>query len=37
VALADAGALDDPIVVGGDHFLEVGVGEEAGWDEGAYG
>ena len=37
VTLADAGALDDPLVVGGDHFFEVGVGEQAGRDVGAYG
>ena len=28
-ALTDAGALDDPLVVGLDHALEVGVGQDA--------
>jgi hypothetical protein len=35
VALADAGALGDPLVVGGDHFFKVCVGEEAGWNVGS--
>ena len=34
VALADAGALGDPLVAGGDHGLQVFVGEEFGWDVG---
>src|SRR2546429_10025018 len=29
--LADAGALDDPCVVGGHHLLEVGVGQDPFW------
>ena len=29
VALADAGALHDPLVAGVDHLLEVGVGQHA--------
>ena len=29
VALADAGALQDPLVAGVDHLLEVGVGQHA--------
>jgi hypothetical protein len=37
VTLTDAGAIGDPLVVGGDHLFEVSVGEQAGWDEGAYG
>jgi hypothetical protein len=37
MTLADTGTLDDPFVVCCHHFLEVGVGEEAGGDEGAYG
>jgi len=37
VTLTDAGALGDPLVVGGDHLFEVCVGEQAGWDVGAYG
>ena len=37
VTLADAGAFGDPLVVGGDHFFEVCVGEQAGWNIGAYG
>jgi len=36
VALMDAGALDDPLVVGGDHLLEVGVGEKAGRNVSSY-
>ena len=36
VALANAGALGNPLVVGGDHFFEVCVGEQAGWNEGSY-
>ena len=32
VALADAGALGDPLIRGGDHGFEVFVGEELGWD-----
>ncbi len=30
VALANAGALDDPLIVGFDHFFEIVVGEYAG-------
>ena len=36
VALANAGALGDPLVVGGDHLFEVGVGEQMGRNEGSY-
>ena len=35
MALADADALHDPLVVGVDNFFEVGVGEKAGWNVGA--
>ncbi len=37
VTLTDAGALGDPLIVGGDHLFEVCVGEQAGRDVGAYG
>ena len=37
VAFADAGALDDPLVVGVDHFFEVGVGQQAGRNVGSDG
>ena len=37
VALADAGALGDPLVVGGDHGFEVGVGQQARWNISPYG
>ncbi len=37
VTLADAGALDDPLVVGVDHFFEVCIGEDTGWNVGADG
>ncbi len=37
MTLADAGALDDPLVVGFDHLFEVCVGEDPGWNVSAEG
>jgi len=37
VTLTDAGAFLYPLVVGGDHFFEICVREQAGWDIRAYG
>ena len=34
MALADSGAIRDPLVGGFDHLLEVGVGQQAGRDVG---
>ena len=37
MTLTDARTFLNPLIIGGHHFFEVCVGQQAGWDVGAYG